>query len=403
MRRSFTIGGYVLSPVLMALVPLIGFPAITTVFGVEGWLTFAVAQAVGGFALAVVELGWAWNGPIRVARVAARNLRRYVALTLLVRGLVFVPFAVAAGVIAYTSVAIYRMDAGVIAVVTASQGFSFAWLYIGRGRPWQVIVREGLPRIFFTGLGAAGLYVGFPLWTYAVVSLLIPSVLSVYLAIRIFRVSSSDFQGFTLTKLFLVLRSQSAVVGARLTSAAYLLLPTILVNASSVARVAATFASGDRVLRLALSGLAVIPNIFQRWVGAERSSTERIRRAQYAVLANFVIGALSGLALWLAAPTVVSILLSSTVKLNYVESAVLGLIVLLTSTSRATGGLLAVVIGRSSVLLASTIAGAAVGVVSVWYLSQLFGAVGGFAGVALAETAVLATQLLMLASKRTST
>lgn len=401
MHRVLTLLGYALTPFVMAIVPLVGFPAISSAFGVEGWLTFAVAQAIGGFALTAVELGWAWNGPMRVARVSVRNIKRYVALVVTVRALVFVPLAVLAGVASYVAVSTYQLDAAVIAVATASQGFSFAWLYIGRGRPWQVITREVCPRAILTISGAIGLYAGMPLWTYAIFGFILPALISVTLAIRAFKVTAIDFRGLTFPRLFLVLRSQATVMGARLISAGYMLLPTVLINATTTTLVAATFASGDRVLRLALSGLSVVPNMFQRWIGGQSSTTARVARARRAVAGNVVVGLFGGALIWLTAPLAVSILLSSTVKITYTESALLGVIVALTCASRATGGLWAVALGRNSVLLASTIAGVAVGVLSVWLLSGPFGALGGFVGVALAEAAVLITQVLALSSRKT--
>ena len=122
----------------------------------------------------------------------------------------------------------------------------------------------------------------------------------------------------------------------------------------------------------------------------------RFEASRRAIVLNAALGAVAGLAyLTLAQPASV-ILFSGTVDLDASLTLAGAVVVALTCTSRATGGIALVAVRQVRAIAASALWGAVVGVPSILILSFYFGATGGMVGVAIAEIVVLIAQIAAL-------
>jgi len=174
-------------------------------------------------------------------------------------------------------------------------------------------------------------------------------------------------------------------------------LPVILVaGVASVSQVA-LFAGGDRLARMALSGAAPIPNMFQRWVGAAPRRADRLKRAFRAVGVNLGLGIALGLAFLWGAPLAAQFVFSGTVSIALLDAAILAGMIAVVVVSRSVGGIALVAAGGQMGLLTSAIAGAVVGLPLISTLALAGGATGAFLGVLLSELAVLTVQTFAVA------
>jgi hypothetical protein len=147
---------------------------------------------------------------------------------------------------------------------------------------------------------------------------------------------------------------------------------------------------------MGLAILAVVPNSMQSWVGSSKTQTERRSRITAAVLANASLGLISGLTFALLAPFAATLIFSGAISVGYTLSSVCGFIIFLTCTSRSTGSLGLVALGRIGSLTTSALVGAVVGVALILTLGASAGAIGALWGVAIAECFVLTIQLAAL-------
>jgi O-antigen/teichoic acid export membrane protein len=385
--------GFALIPITSAVAPLVALPSITREYGSEGWAAIAVGLATGTVAAAAAELGWGWNGPLRVARASARSRQRTLALAATTRFFAMIILAPAAAVLAYFFSPTYAWAAAVAGAGASMLGLSMLWYFIGTGRPWLGILLDSAPRLVFAVGAATVIGLGHPLWLYGFIALIVPSLLAPGLALAYERVRPADLARFNPSRIFRVVAAQGRVSVARTLSAGYIGVPVLLVGMVAPVQQLATFAAGDRVARMVLSGLTAAPNAFQRWVGQPSVPKERRKRAARAVAANACIGLAAGALSALLLPSAVDILFSKTVTLRWPEAAVLGGLIATVATSRAVGGIALAVAARQGALLASTIVGLVVGFPLVWYLGTFYGALGAFVAVLAAEAAVLTIQI----------
>jgi O-antigen/teichoic acid export membrane protein len=154
----------------------------------------------------------------------------------------------------------------------------------------------------------------------------------------------------------------------------------------------ATFAAGERVQRLAQSGVQPLFNAFQGWV-SESSRADMAARMRLAVGATSACGALGGTAFAVGLPLVDHVLFAGEVSVGYGVSVFFGLSLALYALTSSINFTVLAPAGLTGTILRSTAVGGLVVVVGISVLSQLFGAVGGAASVAAAQAAALAVQV----------
>lgn len=391
---------YALIPVLSAVSPLIALPAITDRYGAAAWAGVAVGQSMGAAAATVVELGWGLNGPQRVARMSATAANGALALATRTKLLVLVPAAALAALVAFVVAPSFPIEAAVVAIGATAAALSAAWWFLGRARPLTLVLTDAVPRMIAMGLAGVLVFVGAPLMTYAAVGLIAPSVLAPSLALVIARrESSAAAPRYGLVRLAKTIRFQSHALTARVASAGYIALPITLVSIAAPGSVA-VFAAGERLMRMGLAAMSIIPNAMQGWVGRPAAKRERWVRAKRAVAMNVVIGVVAGLVFGLLAPAASHLVFSGTATVSPALALTFALVILVVTVSRATGGLALVALRRIGAYATSAVAGAVVGIPTILLLSAWVGAPGGALGELAAELTVLITQVVVIARHR---
>lgn len=392
--------GFSLIPLFGIVSPLIALPAITSRFGAAAWATIALSTAVGGVLATAVELGWSWNGPMRLARAGVRSQRRQIAWAVATRATVLIP-AIPIAIIATLLVASgYEVEGVGVALASTAAGMNLSWVFVGLGRPWLLVLLDAVPKLVAVAVAAWLLHVGFDLWVYPVVGLLAPALLLPVVVACIVGVRASDFQGLSLLRVIRVAGSQARVTLARVISTTYMQLPVVLFSLVSSVDQTALFAGGDRLARMTLSGVAPLPSMFQQWVGSANTGAARRRRAWRAVLVNVGVGLFAALCFAIFAPLASAFVFSNTATLDYGDAVLLGLMIAVVVASRAVGGLALVAAGKHTGLLSSAICGAVVGLPLILVLGPRFGATGGYIATLAAESAVLVAQTLPFIGRR---
>ncbi|WP_164983904.1 hypothetical protein, partial [Cellulomonas endophytica] len=386
-RGAARLAGLVTNSLVAAFAPLVVVPVVTTTHGAAGWGALAVASSVGAFGAVAVESGWSLDGPQRVARGTEPHARRLLAVSLAGRALLVVPVAAAAALVVLALAPSYAAEAAGVAAVSAAFGLNSNWYLVGTGRPWSMLLLDTAPRVA-AGAGAAGLLAaGAPLAVY-------PAALGVALLLSLGAVHRRLRPAWGFVRLLgprRLLRSvsgQTVVTAGRLASATYIALPVTLLAVVSPAAVPA-FAAVERVQRLTLAGLQMLPAALQTWVGSRSTSQDREERARKGALVVLLGGVLAAAAHTLLAPVAIDVLFSGTVAVTPLLLALSAGVIVLTSATRGIGGLWLVSRGRARRVAASGGVGMAVGVPLALGLGALFGAAGGLAAEAAAETSVL--------------
>lgn len=390
-RRLARLFGLVVIPVLGLVSPLLVIPAITSTFGADAWVAVALGQSVGGAASVIVELGWGLSGPQRVARQALRLRQQVMALSILSKFLVYVPAACASFFVAYALSPAYQFESGVVAVGASALGLSCSWFFIGTQRIGSLVLSDAIPRTTCAAASALVILSGGPLWTYALLGMLLPSLLSVSLAVAVNRLSYTHFKTFTFRRLLVLISCQGSALSGRALSAIYIALPVTIVTLAAP-NAAPVFAAAERLQRMYLQLLGALPNMMQAWVGRPGSRKTRTARVKAAILYNAALGTAAGLAFSFGAPVAAAFVFSGVAPIPFEVSCAGGILVLLVCSSRATGGLALVSLRKVHVIAWSALAGAVVGVPAIFLFARWYGPVGGLLGEVLAELVVLGVQ-----------
>ncbi|WP_292700437.1 hypothetical protein [Microbacterium sp. 69-10] len=383
---------FMLIPLFGLVTPLLGLPAVTTRFGADGWAAVAIGQSLGAAVATLVELGWGLNGPQKVARMTPRGTYRAAVLSLRAKLLVLLPTAPVAFTLSWLLAPTHRFDAALVSTGTAIAALSLTWVFLGKTAPGRVIATDNGLRLLGIVAATAGLVAGADLWVYAVVGIALPGTLSPALALFILRREAGRVTARTSRRLlYWTLRAQWHAVSARGVSALYIALPVTLIGIVAPGSVA-VFAAGERLMRLGLSAMSIVPSAMQGWIGSSPERGERRRRVRLAVMINATFGAIAAIAFGVAAPLASSLIFTGSATIPSPLAWSFAIVVTLVATSRATGSIALVSIRRIDVIARSASAGALVGVPAILLGGLVLGPVGGVLGEVAAEGTVLAVQ-----------
>jgi len=188
-----------------------------------------------------------------------------------------------------------------------------------------------------------------------------------------------------------VLREQRAAAASDVVFAVILAAPTSILAAVAPGSVA-TFAAGERVQRLAQSGIQPLFNAFQGWV-SETSPAGRAARMRLALAATTACGVAGGTTCAVGLPLVDDQLFAGEVAVGSGVSSFLGLsLALYALTSSITFTVLAPA-GHTRTILRATALSGGVLVLGAGLLPQVWGATGAAAAVATAQVAALLVQV----------
>ena len=384
-------------PAVGALAPFVALPTVTAHFRASGWAAVAAGQSWGMALSILVELGWALTGPQRVARLPIQQARMVFVVAQRTKALVVLPVMIIGALLAALTAPTMPAIAALTAAAATATGLTSVWYFIGRNRPAVILITDTMPRLVAVLITVLLIGTGVGLWCYPVIGMLLPSLLAPCTAALAAGARPGLGRAFGLRtggarRLLAVIFNQRAAVSGRGISAAYIGMPVALIGWFAPAAVA-VFAAAERLMRMGLNVLTAVPNSMQSWVGAAVDLDERIRRARRAVLINAALGALAGLSFLLLAPPVSGLIFSGVATVPTSVAVVNAGVCFLVCTSRATGGIGLVVLGRVPVIAVSAAAGAVVGVPMIILLGPTYGVLGGVCGELLAEAVVLAVQL----------
>lgn len=390
-------------PVLAAGSPLVALPSITSHFGKDAWAAVAIGQSIGAALATLVELGWGLNGPQRVARMSPKNSYQAIVVSAQAKLLVLAPALVISAAFAFVLAPSHRGDAAAVAVAAVSAALSVSWFYLGKSRPWTIVASDAVPRLIFLVAASVLIARGAPLLTYPILGILSPSLIAPLIGVAIARPTSSQRSSSLLSfrRLLRVINAQLSALSARAASAAYIALPVTLVSIGAPATVP-VFAAGERLMRIGLSAISIVPNAMQGWVGSTADRNSRNRRVRISILLNSGFGLVAAILFGTLAPWVSGILFSGVATVPPSIAWLFALVVLIVTVSRATGGLALVAQNKVRAVALSAVAGAVVGVPAILVLSHLLGMAGGVLGEIAAESAVLFVQLRFMSKDRSA-
>lgn len=398
-KRFAKLSGLVIVPMFGLVSPLLVIPAMTSRFGADAWVAVALGQSIGGAASVVVELGWGLNGPQRVARQGRAFSQQTLAVSIITKLVVLVPLGALAFFIALQLAPAFSLESGLVAVGASTLGLSCSWFFIGTRRVGRLLLADAVPRLVCAVISALVILSGGALWTFALIGMLIPSALTVFLALLVNRVSFSQLRTYSVRRVFRLIRLQGAALSGRALSAIYIALPVTIVTLAAPAAVP-VFAAAERLQRMYLQLLGAFPNMMQGWVGSPGDGGIRMARIRSALLYNALLGLVAGVMFTFAAPIAATYVFSGVAAIPFEVSCIGGILVLLVCTSRATGGLALVSLRRVDVIAWSALSGVVVGVPAIFVFATWLGPLGGLIGEVLAELFVLGVQLAGLASAK---
>lgn len=400
-RMALRALGFVLVSVAGAVAPLVVLPALTSRFGAAGWSSIAIGMSIGSAAAVICELGYGLSGPMMISRARGRARLAAFQISLRARVLALLPAATLGAALSFALAADFKAEAAATAVAFSALGLANTWFFVGTGRPFALLLCDTLPRVGLTVAAAVSLNNGAPLWAYPL-SIGVAGVLAPLLGGRW---ASRGEPRLRLRlgprRLFGVIAFQGHATSGRLASSVYIALPVALVALTSPQSVA-VFAAAERLQRMVLTGLQVLPNVAQPWVGASSRRDERTRRATRATQVMAIVGIGTALVYVAVFPVVIGVLFSSTIDVPHIVVWLSFLVISLTSVSRGVGGLVLVALSRVPAIARSAYLGLTVGVVAIPVGAALFGAAGGMAGEVLAEASVLGAQLRAASRARKS-
>ncbi|TFC89875.1 lipopolysaccharide biosynthesis protein [Cryobacterium sp. TMT4-31] len=185
----------------------------------------------------------------------------------------------------------------------------------------------------------------------------------------------------------------------------YSATPVAIMGLVSPFSAVAQFSSADKLYRIASFSIQVLGNSFQGWVAEDRP-VGISRRMKASLLAHSVLGlcGFAGLAL-LGAP-LTHLLFGDEIAATELTAIWYGVTFAAVSMNTSMGRHILIPLGRTNIVLASTLTGAVFGVVAMAVLGLKFGSSGGAAGLAIGEIVVCLVQvggLILLRRRARST
>jgi len=282
-----------------------------------------------------------------------------------------------------------------VGLANLGTGLTSSWYFIGLGSPWSIVVSDVMPRVLATAMSCVAILIwNAPAVLYGQL-LLLASVASVFVSIRVAQMPPGLVLGHTLPRFMLSLRNQRSALIARGVSSLYIALPVTLVSIVNPPAVL-VFSAAERLVRMALSILQAVPNAFQSYIGVAKTKGALVGRVQTSIWTNIALGILAGVTFSILAPSVASALFSGVVAIPVEVAIVSGGVIFCTCCSRAVGSLGLVPFRDVKSIAVSAAIGAVLGVTCILVFGRFYAAYVAMVGMLTAEVGVLTFQVISL-------
>jgi O-antigen/teichoic acid export membrane protein len=378
-------------PLISLVSSVVIIPIIASVSGATGWAAVALGQALGSGVATVLQYGWGFTGPTLLARMSPAERPRLLWVSILSRLVVAAVLVPVAAVIAAVLAPEGRafLSAGTV-VALSTFGLSAFWYFVATGRAGQAARYETIPRLVVVSVTAVVVVLTRDPIYYPIVFLAGQLLTLGWLTVRLSDVSLSRE---TWGVAFGVLRNrnQRAGAGTDAVIAVSQAVPTSIMAAVAPGALA-VFTAGDRIQKLAQSGIQPLFNAFQGWV-SEVPRSQMASRMRLAVVATATTGAIGGALFAIGLPLVDGALFSGQISVRYTVSIPFGVALFLYALTSAINFNVLAPAGRTGAIFRSTVAGGITVVVAISVLPAEFGVAGAAWAVVLAQVAVLCVQL----------
>lgn len=394
--RSFAkrLFGFAGLPLLSLMAPFMLLPIVARVGGVGGWAAIAVGQSVGAFAGVVISFGWTLLGPAKVASALEEVRTLHYGDSVISRVSLLLVLGPAAACLAYNmSAPGHRWEAALMAIAMGVGGLSPAWYAVGVGRPRYIAAYDVIPRLLAVAVAGVLLITTHELAFYPV-ALTLASIAGVStFSIRVGALHRR--QGMQLERVFRGIWSDRFGALTVMTAGAYSSTPIALVGLVAPTSQVASFASADKLYRVALYAVQALGSSFQGWV-AEKKGGDASHRMRASLYAHVGLGIFGFAALSMAGAPATHLLFGDSVAADRMTVMFYGIAFLAVSINTSTGRHILVPQGRAGSVLASTAAGAFAGITAMIVLGIAFGGSGAAAGLAAGEIVVCLVQFFAL-------
>ncbi|MBB3676992.1 hypothetical protein [Modestobacter versicolor] len=317
---------FALLPVLSTLSNLVLLPTVSSLFGQPGWTSVVLGQGIGAAASVVCSLQWPTEGPALVATSPADRRPAILRASMRSRGVVV------AACLPLTALVVWLVQPAdpLVCVLSAFSvtaiGLSPAWYFIGIGRPGALVWLEGVPRLVGNAVSLGLLLLlDAPLWTFPLVMLVVSCGTAL---VSWSVVAGRTRRGPHVWRNPQGRRSLGFATFARTLDAGYSFIagPVVALLAPAAYPL---FGACDRLAKVVLGGLAIVPQGAAGWVSEPPTDRERAQRARRASVLVLPLALLVAAFLAVATPTLVRLLFAGTVSVGHLTSALAGAVVAL--------------------------------------------------------------------------
>jgi O-antigen/teichoic acid export membrane protein len=375
---------------LSAIGPLALLPLVARFSDQAEWAALGIGQSVGAFLALPVLFGWNLVGPTRVARASTAERSVLYRQSLVVRLLVFA-VCLPVGLVAASVLAPAGAEtlAATMTVGMMMIGLSPAWFCVGAGRPAWLALYDAGPRLVATLLAIPLVLLTDSVFPYPICIGLATAAGAAAFSWRHRPARTEQWPGLPES-----LRAVATDAGPAATvtiAGAYSAAPVAIAGAVLPVGPLAEFVSAERIYRFGLVSVTTLSDSVQGYVSEVHGRDSR-RRGTAALAAHAGLG-LAGLAfIALLGPWLSAVLFGEDLAVGSATFLGLGVAFLAISLNTSLGKHLLVPMGRTGVVLLSTVVGAVIGVVSIAVFGSLYGAPGAAAAFAVSEVAVTAVQ-----------
>lgn len=391
-----SVGAFGLAPVIVSLASIIAVPIMIRQLGFSIWLSVAVGQAAGELARSTIIWGWNSVGLAKVSSYSDEERLSYYFRSLSPRILLFalVSMLILGSTflipLESTSAYLYMAFAGAVL------GLSGSWMFVGAREPKNLLMMDSVPRALAIAVGTLGLVFTSSIHIYGI-SVILGNFLTTLLPFLLFRGRAQktevSFAGMGLFSALEELRQGWSAFVIGIVLAGRLSLPLLVAN-SLVPSSAASIALADKFLRWGNTAMTPIMQYVQ--TGIPRILGSKKEKARKGTLRVFILSlgvvVIAALVTFFGAPLVSG----SEIEIDFLLSAMVGLVLGLIFTSTVTGNSTLTMFGKTGTVAKGASIGMVAMLAMIVPLGLTLGALGIMLAYIVAELGIVCFQLWVL-------